>query len=113
MGGLRMTTISAGDVVEDNYGRHGIVIREEPFPGSQWISSQADPRLSDLGADERWLGVIPFGGGLVITPASLTTRIRAATRDDFLIAVDSAGEHGVRYLAAVFPDWTREVMMGK
>ena len=97
------SAIKLGDVVLDNYGREGIVVREEPSPPQGWLMSQADERLHRLGHSERWLGILPFTGGLVLSPESLTERLRAAQREDLLRAVETANSHGVRYLVELFP----------
>ncbi len=105
-----MVRLEVGDVVADSYGREGIVIREEARPDRRWLETQSDVRLRDIGPHERWLAVMPLTGGLVITPESLSSRLRSATDDDVRQAVITSNAHGVRYLMAVFPAAVRRIL---
>ncbi|MCA9569822.1 MAG: hypothetical protein KC656_18385 [Myxococcales bacterium] len=97
--------IEVGDVVVDNYGNEGLVVREEARPPAGWLRSQRDTRVMRLGLDERWLGVMPFTGGLVVAPASLCARLRAAERDDVVRAAARANRAALEALSELFPAW--------
>ena len=105
--------IAVRDVVEDNHGRVGVVVCEEPYPGRAWIREQQDERVRAMGRDERWLGVLPLRGGMVIVPESLATRLREATADDIRAAVDGGNMHAARTLAELFPVVTALIARGR
>jgi hypothetical protein len=105
-----MTRIEIGDVVLTNTSLEGIVTSEEPRPKQSWLAAQYDERVRTLDASVRWLGVLPFSGGMVITPEPLTERLRRATVEDVRAAVEGANTHAVKTLIAVFPDEVRELL---
>ncbi len=102
--------IKIGDVVEDSYGKLGIVVREDPAPSRAWLAAQSDERLASLTGDQVWLAILPLDGGMVLCTEGLATRVRAAERADFRAAVAGANEHAVRLLVELFPAWTLEMI---
>jgi hypothetical protein len=50
---------------------------------------------------------------MVLTPESLTSRVRTATSEDFLCAVKGANQAGVEILASLFPEWVAEIVRGQ
>lgn len=102
--------IDIGSVVQDPFGRVGIVCSSEPRPPQAWIEEQVrSDEIRALG-DVRWFGVLPFGGGYVLWPEPLLMNIRVASYDDFLAAADSAGPSGREKLVRIFPDFVSRLL---
>ena len=76
------------------------------------MQAETDPRMQCLEPTERWWGMMPFRGGLVITPDSLSTYLRKADRDDFAKTLENANQHGARLLASLFPHWANALARG-
>jgi hypothetical protein len=93
-----------GWVIWDNHRRLGIVVRLESAPSPSWLREQRDERVSRLGAQETWLGVMPLDGGLVVVPKSLSERLRPAARGDVLRCAEHTNPAGSRILADLFAD---------
>ena len=102
--------IEVRDFVLDSYGHEGIVVREETWPGQAWQNAQADPRVVSLDRGERWIAVMPLKGGLIIAPASLCVSLRPANRKDVIGALETANEHGVKYLVELFPEIVSHIL---
>lgn len=105
-----MDEIELGDVVVDNHGREGIVIREDPTPGPRWLADQEDERMRAVSPGARWLAILPLTGGLTLCPESLLQRVRNANESDILNAAEAANEPGVRYLVELFPGVVRRII---
>lgn len=98
-----MPAVRIGDLVNDNYGRRGVVVRPEPRPSEAWLGAQEDKRLLELPASASWVGIVPLAGGLVISPESLTESLGPPGEDDLREAVSNANPHGVRLLVEALP----------
>ena len=105
-----MPTIAIGDVVLDNHGRTGIVLRVDPRPSNGWLREQQDERMRSIRPDEVWFAVMPLGGGLILCPETLLERLRRPTEDDLLAAVAGANEHGVKSLVGLFPEFVAAIV---
>lgn len=108
------SAISIGDVVRDRFGREGIVCTLEPEPSSDWKREQVGgAEIEKLPRDTRWWGVLPFGGGYLLCPDVELSRLRRASYDDFLAAVDTAGPSGRTRLALTFPDFVDQLLANR
>lgn len=90
-------------------GAEGILVRMETKPADKWLAEQLDPRWREHAA-EQWWAVMPLGGGSMLVPEPLLRPIRAATRDDVMMAVDHANDHGRRTIADLFPKIVADVI---
>jgi hypothetical protein len=104
--------ISPGAVVKDQYGRIGIVVREDSKPSAAWIKEQVHLPDGIEAEAARWWAVAPLTGGMSLTPGLCLSFVRAATYEDFLTAVDHSTQSGRRALAALFPEFTEAVLRG-
>jgi hypothetical protein len=105
-----MSIIPIGTVVRDPFGRVGIVCKREPVPPDDWIDERVKAdEIKKLG-EVSWFGVMPFGGGYVLFPEPMLERLRKATYEDFLSAVDGAGVPGRASLAKIFPDFVDRLL---
>ena len=99
--------IEGGIIIRDQYGRVGIVLRPTDVPSADWIAEQVNLPLEGRPEETVWWHVMPLTGGLVIAPDLALEPLRAATYEDFLIAVDHANVPGRQTLAQVFPEFVR------
>jgi hypothetical protein len=108
---MKDPVIHLGAVVRDSMGREGIVLSKEPEPPPDWLEDQANAEdIKALGPRIQWWGVMPFDGGYLLLPGPMLTRLRDASFDDFLRAVDHAGTEGRLSLAKVFPHYVDRVL---
>jgi len=105
-----MPHVEIGDVVRDNYGRSGIVVREEPPPDQSWVDAQSDSRVNSVDRACRWLGILPFDGGLLIAPEPLVERVRRADADDIRTVAAEANSHGIKLLVEALPNAVLELL---
>jgi hypothetical protein len=96
--------LNVRDLIYDNHQREGIVIELINRPSAAWILDQNDKRIEGLPEGELWWRVFPIAGGSVIVPGSLATRIREATYEDVMKAIEGGNEAARRELAFIFPD---------
>jgi hypothetical protein len=101
--------IRPGLLVRDRYDRLGIVRDRAKRPSESWLRDQERP-ISDEHASGAWWTVLPLTGGAVLSPEPLLTPLRQATYEDFLQAVESANQAGVKSLAALFPDYAQTAL---
>lgn len=100
-----------GAVVRDSMLREGIVLSKEAAPPPDWLEEQVNAEdIKALGPNIQWWGVMPFDGGYLLLPAPMLTRLRDASFEDFLRAVDHAGLEGRLGLAKVFPHYVDHVL---
>lgn len=102
--------IDLGSVVQDPFGRVGIVCSLEPRPPQDWIEEQIKVNEIKALGDVRWFGVLAFGGGYLLWPEPLLVNIRVASYDDFLAAANSAGPTGRERLVRIFPDFVNRLL---
>ncbi len=99
--------INIGDVVRDNHGREGIVVKDERTPDAEWLARQSDARVRRQAPEERWLTVLPFDGGSALCPESLATHLRPMTLDDFSSAHKGGNGFAKDELEELFPAHAR------
>ncbi len=108
---MKQELIAVGVVVRETLGREGIVLSREETPKQSWIDEQVDAEeIKKLGPNVQWWGVMPFRGGYLLCPEPMLTRLRSATYDDFLLAVDHTGVDGRLKLAKAFPQFVDQLL---
>ena len=85
----------------------GIVLGPTDVPSEDWLAEQVNLNFEGAPEETIWWHVMPLTGGLVIAPDLALEPLRAATSEDFLIAVDHANVPGRQTLAQVFPEFVR------
>lgn len=98
-------SLNVRDLIIDNNDREGIVVERVRKPSMKWIRDQADARVREVGATT-WWHVLPMSGGSVIVPESLARRVRTATTEDVMRAIEHANFAAIRTLASLFPELT-------
>ena len=83
-------------------GEEGILVGREARPDDSWLRQQFDRRWRDH-ADADWWAVMPLRGGLILVPEPLLRFLRSGSKDDVMMAVDHANDHGRRTIASLYP----------
>lgn len=92
-----------GDLIIDNHGRQGIVLRRA-YPAQDWLNDQSDERIRSLPKDTVWWEALPLVGGGIFTPEPFTEFVREATREDFRTCSENANRFGREELSNLAKD---------
>ncbi len=102
--------LKIGSIVQDPYGRIGIVCSFEPDPQKSWIKDQLlYSKISKLD-NINWLGVMPLKGGYVLFPEEMLIFLRMITYKDFIQAADHAGPPSREALVKLFPEFINRLL---
>lgn len=81
-----MTSLSVGDLIQDNLGRAGIVLSRSRTPSVKWRNAQDDQRMRVT--EGIWWRVVPLDGGGILVPEELAHFLRRANVDDIVKVMD-------------------------